>query len=212
MNSEIQLVCFDLDDTLITHNSWKELGVALGVTLEQDQQYFQEYMDGHINNDQWNEKLLQIYKLHDDASRDGISHILSKYTYAPHARQAVAYVQSQGYKVALVSGSIDILVSMVAKELGIEDHKANHTMVFGEDGRLSTILSGGNDTLAKLGYLEAIAEELSVPLSACACIGDGANDIEMFKKTNRGITFTGSPIEKCAWKVIDTLSDIESIL
>jgi phosphoserine phosphatase len=48
-------------------------------------------------------------------------------------------------------------------------------------------------------------------MQECACIADGANDIEMFRRTGRGVTFRGSPIEKDAWKVIDSLHDIREI-
>jgi hydroxymethylpyrimidine pyrophosphatase-like HAD family hydrolase len=52
---------------------------------------------------------------------------------------------------------------------------------------------------------------LNIPIESCACIGDGANDIEMFKKTGRGITFKGSSIEKDAWKVIESLDELTEI-
>ena len=35
--NEVQLICFDLDDTLIQQNSWKQLNRSLDVTHEEDQ-------------------------------------------------------------------------------------------------------------------------------------------------------------------------------
>ena len=60
-------------------------------------------------------------------------------------------------------------------------------------------------------YLESFCEMLGIGLDECACIGDGANDLELFRKTGRGITFRGSKIESDAWKVIDSLKDIPAI-
>ena len=70
----------------------------------------------------------------------------------------------------------------------------------------------GNENIAKLNILEDICLKLGINVDECACIGDGGNDIEMFKKTKHGITFKGSKIEKEAWKVVNNLDDIRQIL
>jgi phosphoserine phosphatase len=69
--------------------------------------------------DEWNEKLLELYLEHADATRDGIKRILSDYTYADGARETVRDLQQKGYEIVLISGSIDILVSLVATDLGM---------------------------------------------------------------------------------------------
>ena len=60
-------------------------------------------------------------------------------------------------------------------------------------------------------YLESFCEMLDVDINECAAIGDGANDIGLFKATGHGVTFKGSNIEKDAWKVIGSFDDLKDI-
>ncbi len=207
----IKLICFDLDDTLITKNSWKHLNLNLGITAEQDREMYREYMSGKTTYEEWGQKVFELYLEHNDATREGITKILSEYEYSSDARDVVTDLKNKGYTLVLISGSIDILVSIVAHDLGIEYFKAHNSFLFDDSGKLAGIHTDGTDTHAKIQYLEAFAEMLNIPIEECACIGDGANDIEMFKKTSKGITFTGSKIEKEAWKVIDNLKDLKTI-
>ncbi len=204
----IKLVCFDLDLTLISHNSWFDLNMALGVSPEEDKRLYTEYKTGKITYEEWNALTLEKYLEHADATRDGVTKALSKYTYSDGAREAVQYLQGKGYAIALISGSIDIIVNRIAKELGIPYAKANNTFLFDENDRLNGIATDGDDCMAKARHLEAFCDLLGIHMSECACIGDGENDLEMFRRTGKGITFTGSRIEAEAWKVIDSLHDI----
>ena len=207
----IKLICFDLNETLLNHNSWKKLGISLGVTEEEDRNLYLEYKRGALSYDEWNNKILECYLRHDNATREGITEILSRYEYNEGARESVDYLKSKGYKIVLISGSIDIMVSIIAHDLGIQYYKANNDFIFDGNNRLVAIHSGGDDVHAKLRHLESFCELLEVSLSECACIGDGDNDIELFKATGHGVTFRGKDIEKDAWKIVDTLRDLKNI-
>lgn len=207
----IKLICFDLDETLITHSSWKELGRGLGVSDEEDKRLFNEHESGEITYEEWNNKVIELYMKHADANREGITKILSKYSYAKDVRETVEYLKNKGYELILISGSIDILVDIVARDLGIKYYKAHNTFVFDDRGRLDGIHTYGNDVFGKLEHLESIAEMLGINIKECACIADGANDIEMFRKTGHGVTWKGSPIESEAWKVVDSFANLKNI-
>ena len=206
----IKLVCFDLDDTL-KGRSWKTLNNGLGISDEDDRRWFYEYASGKISYEKWNEILLERYLEQDNATRKGITEIFSHYELADGAREAVEHVRSKGYETALISGSVDIMVDLVAHDLGITHAKANNTFIFDDAGRLKGIHTFGDDTIGKADHLESFCDQLGISMNECACIGDGENDIEMFRRTGHGITFRGSKIEKDAWKVVDSLKDIPAI-
>lgn len=208
----IKLVCFDLDETLITHSSWKHLGLALGISAEEDHRMYSEYKEGKFTYDEWNNKIVQRYMSHPDSNRTEITKILSKYEYNDGVRESVEYLKSKGYVLVLISGSIDILVSMVASDLGIEYYKANNTFVFDGNDRLVGVHSNGDETIAKADQLESIASMLGINIDECACIGDGGNDIEMFNRTGNGITFKNSKIENSAKEIIESFHDLKNIL
>lgn len=212
MHPGIKLVCLDLDETLIRQNSWAELSAALGVPPEVDERLYRDYKAGKITYDQWNDGVLEEYLKHDDATREGIVKAFSKYTLNDGVREAVDYLKKAGYHLVLISGSIDVVVNLVAQDLGIAYAKANNTFLFDENDRLMGIHAHGDDTLAKAQHLEAFCDLLGVKMGECACIGDGKNDIEMFRRTGHGITFHGSKIEAEAWKTIASFGDIPSVL
>ncbi len=207
----IKLICFDLDQTLINHNSWKELGFALGISYEEDKRLYEEYKSGLVTYDEWNNKILNLYLKHKDANKEEITKILSRYSYNKGVREVIKYLKNKGYVLVLISGSIDILVDMVAKDLDIKFSKSNNTFIFDNQNRIKDIISNGDDTYSKMSYLNDFCGKLKLNLKDCACVGDGANDIEMFRQTKHGITFKGSIIENEAWKVIESLEDLKNI-
>ncbi len=207
----IKLICFDLDETLITKSSWKELSLALGISAEKDRELYNDYKSGLFSYDEWNNKIIELYLKHENSNRQSIIEILSRYTYNPGAREIIDYLKNKGYRLVLISGSIDLLVDMVAKELGIDYSKANNTFIFDQDGKLLGVHSPGDDVQAKLRHLESFCALIDIDIKECACVADGDNDIEMFRKTGHGITFKGSDIENESWKVIDTFLDLRNI-
>jgi phosphoserine phosphatase len=208
---KIKLICFDLDETLISHSSWKRLGLALGISVEEDKELYREYKNGVTTYQEWNNKILARYQEHEEANREGITKILSKYTYREGSREIVGYLKEKGYILVLISGSIDILVDMVARDLGIPFAKANNTLVFDENDRLKNFASETDDVFAKANHLKDFCKKLNIEMKECACVADGDNDIEMFRQTGHGITFKGSIIENESWKVIDSFSDLKDI-
>lgn len=207
----IKLVCFDLDKTLINQNSWYNLNLALGVTEEEDKKLFDEYYSGKLSYIEWTKRLLDIFLENKKASLETITKTLSNYSLDNKAREIVDYVKSKGYSVALISGSINILVELVANDLKIELASATNTFVFDENNNLKDIICLGDDKIAKLNVLEDYCQKLGIDLTECACVGDGDNDIELFLKTGHGITFKDSKIMGEAWKVINSLEDLKEI-
>lgn len=211
MTEDIKLICFDLDDTLIDRNSWKELDLAFGMSSEEAKMLYMLFKEGVLTYSQWAEITLKIFQKRGSATYGAINNIFTGYEYKPGVVETVAYLKNAGYRLGLISGSVDILVDKVAKDLGIEFAEANNILVFDEQDRLENIVFFGDDSLSKTRHLQSFCRKLGLKLSECACLGDGANDAEMFKVTGHGITFKGSPIQGSAWKVIDSIADLKTI-
>lgn len=107
---------------------------------------------------------------------------------------------------------MDIGVEIVARDLGVDTWKANSQFVFDENNILSDIVVLGDEPEAQLKNLEEILDELNIDPEECVCFGNDQTDIPMFKKTGRGITFSGSGVEDLAWKVIKDFEEIKNIL
>ncbi len=209
--NDIQLICFDLDKTLIDQSSWYKLNLALGITHEQDQAMVDAYLRNEFNYVEWTKKILQFYKKSDKANRTDMRAILSDYQFVPGAVETVTYLQAKGYKVALISGSVDMMVNLAASDLNVDFAEACNTLVFDEAGRLTDLIPCVSDISAKLDYLQNICDRLGIDITQCACVGDGDNDVALSDATGHGITFTDSHIKDNAWKVITALPELKEL-
>lgn len=210
--NDIKLVCFDLNKTLIKENTWLDLNLALGITPEEDGILMKWYEEGIISYDEGQKIICDLYIKRGKATLQNILSVISKYTFLPNAQEIVKYLKEKGYEIALISGSIDILVEKIAHELDIKMFAANNLFIFNESDYLENIVSLGDDKLAKLRHLRSFARQMGISIEQCTCIGDGDNDIEMFNKSKHGITFNESKIKSSSWKLISSLDDIRLIL
>jgi phosphoserine phosphatase len=211
MKHNIKLICFDLNKTLIKENIWLELNLAMGMTQQEDDELMRRYDTSDITYLRFQKILENLYIERGQATRTNILRSILTYTYLDGAQDILTYLKSKGYELALISGSLDLLVVNVANELGITHFAANNRFVFDENDYLKEIQVLDNDEDAKVHQLTEIAHMLGIGLDECACVGDGDNDVKLFDVTGHGITFTGSKIEHKAWKVINELIDLKEI-
>lgn len=167
---------------------------------------------GIITDAQGQQILLGIYKSSGKHSRNNIENTIYNYTYKRHAKKLIKVAKEKGYVPVLISGGIDILVEKVAKEIGIDHWRANNFFYFDNEGYLEKIETLDNDNYTKLDQLNALSKELGFNLEDTICVGDGENEINIFRACRKGITFKGSKIEHEAWKVVESLKDIEMFL
>ncbi len=212
MENNIKLVCFDLDQTLIEQNSWYKLNLGLGVTADEDKGLFEKYIKDKFSYKEWNQELLKLFKERNKANKTNITNILSEYTLKDGAREIIEYLKQKGYIVAIISGSIDILVDIVAKDLGVKYRRACNKFVFDDQDMLESIITDEKDSIHKVVILQSICEESDIRMNECVCIGDGSNDLPLFVETGHGITFKSSVIEADAWKIINNLLEVKEIL
>jgi len=208
----VKLICFDLNKTLISENTWLELNQAMGMTVEEDKSLFDLYREGKLSYVDWQKELEKIYIGRGKATKKNILKVIFNYTYNPGAKETIEYLKKKGYILSLISGSINLLVERVAKELGISYFSAGNILVFDKNDYLSAIKCLGEDDEVKVIQLQEQCQKLGIDVKEVACVGDGDNDLPIFKLSQHGITFKGSKIESHAWKVINRLSDLQSIL
>jgi phosphoserine phosphatase len=196
---DVKMVVFDLNRTLIQENTWEDLNMAMGVTPEEDRLFMKWYEEGIVSYEEGQKLLERIYKERGKAKRKDMEAAVTKHTYREGAEEIVKYLKDKGYKVALISGSIDLAVSQVAGELGVETWEAHNKIVFDEGGVFVRIECEGDDADFKLKALKRFALEMGVGVDEVMCVGDGYNDRKMFSECGRGVTFKGSEVESYAW-------------
>jgi len=211
MKEDIKLIIFDLNGTLIDEHSWPKLHAALGITEEEDLVLFHLNQEGIIPSKVWTEIVNNLYQKRGRATKEIISNALLDYSYLPGAKEIIMYLK-QYYKVALISGAPDLLVEAVANDLDVDLFASNALMHFDATDQLTELVVLDEEPAAKAIQLQEFCRRFKLTPSQVACVGDGANDIELFKLTKHGITFAGSKVESQAWKIVENLLDIKAIL
>lgn len=212
MNQDnLKLVVFDLNETLISENTWMELNLAMGVKPEEDEQFMRWYEEGVISYEEGQRFLEKIYRLRGHGNKEKMIGAM-KYSFRPGAEDLIEYLHSKGYTVALLSGAIDLLVEKVAGEVKIDLHGAHNQLEFDENGMFKRIICDGDDADFKLKKTREFAKSLGIEMNQIVCVGDSYNDVKIFNETGRGITFADSKIADKAWKTVANLSEIKSLL
>ncbi len=210
--SPFKLVCFDLNETLIHENTWVDLNRELGVTAKEDQAILKDYEEGRTTYEEGQKRLEKIYKIRNQATKEKVLEVIHKYKYKPDAQETVKYLQQAGYTTCLLSGSIDLLVESVAKELAISLYGSNNKFPFHSDGSLESLTTLGQDAAVKITHLLEFCSQLHIDPTECVCVGDSLSDVGIFQVTEHGITFQDSRIEQFSWKTINSLADLRHIL
>ena len=178
----IKLIAFDLDGVLVDgKGSWREVHQALG-TDGQSRVHEKEFHAKKITFDEWALKDARLWNsveiqriidiLYTVPLMDGIDHTIPRL--------------KEHYKLAIISGGLQILVDRVKNQYGFDHAIGNELLTNG--GRVSGIqqlisFDGKGEALREI----AIKEHVS--LKECAVIGDYINDISMFEAAGFSIAF-----------------------
>lgn len=203
-----KLIVFDLNKTLIHENTWRNLNLALGVTAAEDELLVAWGDEGIISDAEGQAILCSIYQRRGQPSRGKITKLLHDYTYLPQARQTIEKLRELDIPIALLSGSIDLLVTAVAAELGVTRWACNNSFIFASNDMLAQIATIDNDDSYKLRQLETICLEMRIALTDCMCVGDGENDVLLFRACGNGVTFKDSAYAAEAKHTVTTLDEI----
>lgn len=177
------IVAFDLEGTLVDGELFPAIGEELGIG-HQLEAITARAMDGRID---YASSVIRRVGLIKGTSIDTIKEISKHIPVQTGAYRTVDAVKTFGAHPIIVTGGFAELADRVAERLGIDYVACNNLIV--EDGIVmgvqTPILTGEE----KRDKLIALSRWLGVPLSRCAAIGDGSNDVLMLKAAGLGIGF-----------------------
>jgi phosphoserine phosphatase len=210
-----KIICFDVNGTLIHEKSWEILTCGRKDIAEEIENAFSRYFKREIDiNEAW-QLMVQALRKAGMANRDYMYKCwVAGGSLKEGAREVISYLKEKGYKIYFISCSIDAYLNYIARELEIDGVYAGSHMIFDDTGELVSIESEcleGADF--KRRSLEMLAKEEGVEIKDIVCVGDGSNDIGIFKMTGRGIALGCNKDLLCnAWKTASSLVDIKNIL
>ena len=177
------LIVFDMDGTLIDAETIDELANAANVG-NRVAAITKRAMRGEID---FEDALKERVKLLKGLTVAEVNAVIQKIPLMNGAEQLINELRKT-YRIAIVSGGFTIVAEKIAERLGIDYTIANELEIEGGvlTGKVSGLLMRQN---SKKDVLEEIAIKEGISTKDCIVIGDGANDISMFKAAGFSISF-----------------------
>lgn len=127
------------------------------------------------------------------------------------AAEVVKGLKEKGYKVVCFSGGFRTATTYFAEQLGLDGEFAN--ILHSKDGLLTGQVGGEmmfNDSKGQM--LLRLQKLLDVEQKNTIAVGDGANDLSMFKYAGMRVAFCAKPIVKENSNIIIEEKDLSKIL
>ena len=184
-----QLLIADMDSTVITSESLDDMARLAGIA-DDILPITTRAMRGELDFEQALDARLALFA---GKPASLVDEALAEVEFSGGATTLVRTMRAAGASCYLVSGGFTVITTPVAKQCGFTGTHANHLEI--EGGKLlGKVRKPVLDSGAKARYLARYCAELGIAPAEAACIGDGANDLDMLEAAGFGVAFHGKPL------------------
>lgn len=185
------LVCFDLDGTLIEEDNgvilWERMSEKVYGSKKVSEERYKLHLKGELSIDEWVDldlaqwKKMRVTKamVKREARHSRLNHGI---------RETLKELKKQGIKLGIISGSVDILLDTVFPDHPFDDVFINR-LKFDRKGYLSSWKKCEYGNGRKNVALKMIAKRENIPLSRTVFVGDHLNDIPAARIAGLSIAF-----------------------
>jgi phosphoserine phosphatase len=211
-------VVFDIDGTLTRDISWVKLTTEIGGSLEFNDEVIKKWETDELTESEAREKLIENWSKAGKATKKEFVSILQNISLREDAKEVVDYLKNKGYVVIMITGSFDLYAQIVGEKLDVKEWFANTVLMWDEDGSLLDVQTCKDSEAQnrKVDFFKAFCDKNNLKINECVAVGDSSNDIALFKLTGKGIAvrteFESPKLEEVAWKKVNQLIEIKSIL
>lgn len=202
----IKLVVFDLDNVIIDGEGIDEIGKLVNIE-DQIATITEQAMQGDIDFETSIKKRVGLLK---GASTEDIKTLANEMPLMKGAKEAVSTLKENGFDVAIISGSFDIIADTIKEKLNVDNIFTNSLVE--KNGILTGDVTGPLVSGSKLDVLSKFIEEAGYSLDECVAVGDGANDISMIESAGYGIAFNAKHALKENADIIVETRDLTDVL
>jgi HAD superfamily phosphoserine phosphatase-like hydrolase len=212
--SRFTTVIFDVDGTLTPQTSWEALTEALGCPVKHLRSIYLNHKNGEIDSVTAERQVLELWCRTGPPTRDELLDIFSSFPMRPEAGELIGWLKDRGYKLCIISGSMDLYVYSIALRLGVTEYFFNTELVFNEREKLVDLNYHLNQSNKKVEQLKQYLGQHKIALHEVAVVGNGANDIGLFEYTRHGILLEDAyaePLRASSWRVVQNLLEVKTI-
>ncbi len=203
----MKLAVFDFDSTLMDGETIEFLAREVGIE-DKVRDITTRAMQGELDFFESLQKRVLLLK---GLKVDTVNKICEGLPLMPGAIETVQELKKRGYKVVCFSGGFKNATVPFAEKLGLDGEFSN--ILHSKDGILTGFVGGEmmfNDSKGQM--LKRLQKILGITHADTLVIGDGANDLSMFKYADNRVSFCGKPILEKEANIIIKEKDLRLIL
>ena len=210
----IKALVLDIDNTLTESVSWLRMTEVMGGSVSDHQLIFDRFLNNITSYEESKQQLLELWQATGNANRTFLASAFNDWPLRKGAHELTAYALDQNYQVALITGSMDLFAQTLAERLHVPHWYANTTLHWSDDGNLVDLDYIRDQAAHKLSQLQGFAKQIGADLHDCVVVGDGHNDVDIFRATGRGIALGPAPesLRSVSHKYAATLAEVQAIL
>ncbi len=203
----MRLAVFDFDSTLMDGETLEFLAEQIGIKKEV-KGVTDRAMRGELDffeSLQYRVSLLKGLKV------ETVNQICKSLPVMPGAKEVVSGLKDKGYRVVCFSGGFKNATVPFAEKLGLDADFSN--ILHSKDGVLTGLVGGEmmfNDSKGEM--LKRLQAVLGISPDETLVVGDGANDLSMFKYASKRVAFCAKPVLKENANIIVEDKDLSLIL
>ncbi len=203
-----RLICFDVDGTLVgkTVFVWQTLHDRLGTDAVKRRQAYEDFSSGKISYGQWFDHDLELFREQGEVTRQRLLGAIAELELNPGAVEVLCRLKSAGLRLAVVSGSLNIVLEKLGILSYFDDVFINE-LFFGRDGRLVGTRPTPFDMDNKAGALDWLVAKHDLELSQTVFIGDNFNDVSIARRAGLAIAVGSTCEELIACSAVNIESD-----
>ena len=203
----MKLAVFDFDSTLMDGETIDFLAEPLGLK-DKVASITEMAMRGELD---FFESLIMRVKLLEGLEEKKVDEICHNLPYMPGADETIKALKKDGYRVLVFSGGFRNATSYAKEVLGFD---ADFSNILHSKNGILTGLVGGEMMFShsKGDMLKRMQDVLGVSKEDTLVVGDGANDLSMFKYAGKKIAFCAKDVLKKEADFIIDEKDLTKIL
>lgn len=203
----MRLAVFDFDSTLMDGETLEFLAEQIGIKNEV-KEITDRAMRGELD---FFESLQYRVSLLKGLTVETVNQICESLPVMNGAEEVISGLKDKGYKIVCFSGGFKNATVPFVEKLGLDADFSN--ILHSKDGVLTGFVGGEmmfNDSKGEM--LKRLQRVLGISPEETLVIGDGANDLSMFKYASKRVAFCAKPVLKEKANIIIEEKDLSLIL